>query len=110
MAWIVICFMYCVFVALIAALVFFLYLFNECTKPENDSEFPTVGTLVDPNNRHWFRNLDTFKKIVYYFAEKDEEIKNYLLSRKSRHDSNAARIPDSDVGRETAGMDVPSDI
>lgn len=96
----------------LATLSFFLYvcyLFWQALTDE-DSEFPNGGTLVDPNDKDWFYNFYKFKKLVYYFAEKDEEIKKYLMDRKSRFDSVHTNISDSDVDGKTNSKDVSSDI
>lgn len=63
-----------------------------------DNEFPCVGGF--PSR---FDNFNIFKKLVYKFAEKDEEIRNYLLSRKNRINTGNADIPDSDVDGKTDG-------
>ena len=48
-----------------------------------------------------FRNFDIFKKKVFELAEKDEEIKKYLLVCKNRVNSHAANIHGGDVDRKT---------
>jgi hypothetical protein len=71
----------------------------------NDHEFPDAG-----NDSFRFNNFSIFKRIVYCFAEKDEEIKNYLLSRKNKHASHATNIPNSNVDGKADSKDIPSDI
>lgn len=71
----------------------------------NDHEFPPVYFGIYP-----FDNFYIFKRFAYFLAEKDEEIRNYLLARKNRHDSHAADIHGSDVDGKTDSEDIPSDI
>ncbi len=75
---------------------------------KNDDEFPGSNINVD-NFNQWY-NLDIFRKIVYKLAEKDEEIKNYLLACKNKHDSNTAHIYGSNVDRKADSQDISSDI
>ena len=71
----------------------------------NDYEFPGTGGIP-----HKFDNFYLFKKLVYYFAKRDEEIKRYLMDRKSRHDSIHAPVPNSNVDREAVGTGVSPDL
>jgi hypothetical protein len=109
MTLIIICLVSFVLILLALALCLFLFVTKQCLKPENDTEFPGAGMSFD-SHREWFPSFHTFKKLAYYFAEKDEEIKRYLMGRKSRHDSHAASVSDSNVDRKNNSSDIQSDL
>jgi len=99
--------LFVIFLIILFLLSIFKYINNQI-KEDDDGEFPSAGSKINPNS--WFSSFDRFKKTVYNLAEKDEEIKKYLDSRKDRHNSINADIRNSGRDRKDDGKDVSSDL
>lgn len=71
----------------------------------NDHEFPPIDSGIAR-----FDNFYIFKGFAYFLAKKDEEIRNYLLSRKSRNGNRNADICSGSGDRTPDSKDISPDI